>query len=278
MTTVKSITDLNLCLVKNLHIIQSQKIDLIVGIPRSGIIVSSLLSTHLQLPMADLESYLSGNYFIKHGQTQPVSSNMKILLVDDSINTSRQMRIAYEKVKSKYPAHTVIRFAVYSSKKTKDYDIDIALEQCPLPRAFQWNFWKHKDLKNWATDLDGVLCRDPLAKIENDKGGPKLLQFYKTADKKFPLQQKIKYIITARFERYRSVTEEWLRKNNIQYDNLIMKPDDCKLTHAQFKAQTLNRLSDVKLYIESNDKQAKAIFENTKLSVWCTDTQRAYNK
>lgn len=273
---IKSITDLNLTIVNNLHLISKLDIDLIVGIPRSGLLAATLISTHLQKPLTDIETYISKKAFYKSGEYIDISkSNLKVLLVDDTINQGTQMREAFNRIKNTNYNHSILRFAVYKSNKTKSEDIDLSLETCPNPRAFQWNLWKHPSLEKWGTDLDGVLCRDPIWKLENDRG-PKLIEFYKTADKKFHLERKIKYIITSRLERHRSVTEDWLSKNNISYESLIMKPDTCTLTHEEYKTSVLNSLNNLELYIESDYKQAKFIAENSNITVWCVDSQTTF--
>jgi orotate phosphoribosyltransferase len=275
----RSIEHLNLAIVNKLDKIRSLNIDLVVGIPRSGMLPASLIATHLQLPFVDVDGYNSNRWYIRNKKvTVPsdIPSNpLRVLLVDDSINTGNAMRNVLGSLRKSND--TVIKFAVYGSPKNKSEDIDFVCEECPLPRAFQWNIWKHNDAKNWATDMDGVLCRDPNKK-ENDKG-PRLEQFYKTADTKFLFTKPIKYIITSREERFRKVTEEWLSQNNIAYEKLIMKPTSNpggNQSHAEYKANTLNNLSDVIFYIESDPKQAKIMSQLVKIPIWCIDNQKLY--
>lgn len=276
MITVKSIYDLNLTIVNNLHLITKLDIDLIVGIPRSGMLVASLLATHLQKPMTDIDDYLLGYAFEKSGnQIDITAQKMNVLLVDDTINIGTQMKKIVDRLSTISYDHNIIKFVVYKSNKTPNNAIDVFLETCPNPRAFQWNLWKHPSLSKWATDLDGVLCRDPIWKVENDRG-PKLIEFYKTADKKFHLSHPIKYIITSRLDRHRMITEEWLSKNNIKYGTLIMKPESSTLDHYEFKVEALKSLSDVELYIESDVKQAKLISSKISIPVWCVDSQTTY--
>lgn len=273
---VKSISDLNLAIVQQLHVLTKLDPDLIVGIPRSGTLVASIIATHLQKPMTDLESYLQGRAFYKSGKLINIAQpGLKILLVDDSINQGTQMREAFSSVQKSGFGHTITRFAVYQSNKTQSQDIDLALETCVNPRAFQWNLWKHVSLKRWAIDMDGVLCRDPIEKIENDRG-PRLIEFYKTADAKFPLQGTVNYIITSRLEKHRAVTEQWLHEHGIKYNCLIMKPIDSDQSHEQYKTDVLKQLSDVELYIESSERQAKFIARHAGITVWCTDLQTTY--
>lgn len=275
----RSLEDLNLAIVKKLHTIRSLNVDLIVGIPRSGMIPASLIATHLQLPFTDVDSYNSNRWYVRNKKitvpTDIPNNPLQILLVDDTINTGNAMRNVVRSLKKSNDM--IIKFAVYGSPKNKIEDIDFVCEECPLPRAFQWNLWKHTQASNWATDMDGVLCRDP-SKKENDKG-PRLENFYKTAESKFLFSKPIKYIITSREERFRIVTETWLTFHNIKYEKLIMKPSGSSGgTHAnaEYKTSVLNSMAKVELYIESDVEQAKIISQNTGIPTWCIDNQKLY--
>jgi orotate phosphoribosyltransferase len=275
----RTISDLNLAITKKLHDIRQLDIDLVVGIPRSGMLPATLIATHLQLPFTDIDSYNSGRWYVRHKkltvpQDRPQTS-ARVLLVDDSINTGHAMRSAVSTLEKNND--TVIRFAVYGSIKTASTDIDFVCESCALPRAFQWNIWKHQRAQHWATDMDGVLCRDPTKK-ENDRGA-RLEHFYHSVSAKYRFSKPIKYVITSRLDRYREITARWLDINGIKYDQLIMKPDHVARGndhHATFKASVINELRDIELYIESDPAQARIISTLTGIPVWCTDNQTLY--
>lgn len=275
----KTIEHLNLAIVNKLDKIRSLNIDLIVGIPRSGMLPASLIATHLQLPLIDVDGYNYNRWYIRNKKVTVPSDipnkPLRILLVDDTINTGNAMRNVLGSLRKSND--TVIKFAVYGSPKNRPEDIDFICEECALPRAFQWNLWKHKESKNWATDMDGVLCRDP-SKRENDRGS-RLEQFYKTAEPKFLFSNPIKYIITSREERFRKVTEEWLSKYNIKYESLIMKPSGVSggnEAHAKYKADILKKEKGIQLYIESDQRQANFISQQTTIPIWCIDNQKIY--
>jgi hypoxanthine phosphoribosyltransferase len=275
----RSIEDLNLAIVNKLDKIRSLHIDLVVGIPRSGMLPASLIATHLQLPFIDVDGYNSNRWYIRNKKITVPSDipnkPLRVLLVDDTINTGNAIRNVLGLLRKSND--TIVKFAVYGSPKNRPEDIDFVCEECPLPRAFQWNIWKHNDAKNWATDMDGVLCRDP-SKKENDKG-PRLEQFYKTADTKFLFTKPVGCVITSREDRFRKVTEEWLSQNNITYEKLIMKPTGNpggNQAHGKYKADILNQLPEIQLYIESDPKQANIISQLVNIPVWCTDNQKLY--
>lgn len=275
----KTLNDLNLAIATKLSDIAKLKPDLVVGIPRSGMMPASIIATSLQIPFTDVEGYIHNRYYDRQGK-QTVAKDLptarkNVLLVDDSINSGKAMKLVVDSLLDK--KDNIIRFAVFGSPKNKPTAVDFTCEIVGLPRMFQWNIWKHPNLIQCATDMDGVLCRDPSKQeIKRD-----FHKFLRTAEPLYPINKPIKYIITARKEVYRTETEEWLQKNNIPYEKLFMKPTDYKAgdqVNAGYKAEVINTyIDDIKLYIESNDKQAKQIAEQVPIPVWCTDSQKIYN-
>jgi uncharacterized HAD superfamily protein len=238
-------------------------------------IPASLISTYLQIPLTDIHSYSNGLFWTRKGKKNNLDKDKKlnILLVDDTIHTGGSMNSAYNEIKSLYN-NNIIRFAVYSSADTKNEDIDFVCELCPGPRVFSWNIAKHHLWRNWGTDLDGVLCRDPSAKERSDD--TTLFNFYQSADLRFPILREIKLIVTSRREKFRNVTENWLKQNEISYQQLVMKPDvDINKKHHLYKFEILKN-AKLDLYVESEEKQARFISENANLLVWCTDTQKYF--
>lgn len=273
----KTYKDLDFEIIKNLPNIRKQgPFDLVVGIPRSGITPAAIISLHLQIPYADLTSYTNNLYSDKHGiQKQLTTEQKKILLVDDTVNTGKSIREALSHIRKTRKNDTITTFAVWSSELTKTNEIDIVCDHLQRPRLFEWNIWKNDKVKFCGFDMDGVLCRDP-EYHENDKG-QKLIEFYKTADPKFIPLHPVKYIITNRLSHHREITEKWLSDHNIKYQQLFMK-EDKKEPHIDHKTRRINQLGDMKMYIESDSRQAEKISKNVKIPVWCTDNQTLYKR
>ena len=76
----------------------------------------------------------------------------------------------------------------------------------------------------------------------------------------------IEAIITGREEKYRAITEKWLKQNNVKYKHLIMakKGEDGITT----KVNAIKRLKP-SVFWESDDFQAKMIFLKTGCRVLC---------
>ena len=273
---VRSFVDLNMAIVRNLHRIDRDSFDIVVGIPRSGLLVATLLATHMQKPLADVEGYVTGQSYRRYNIR--VSGN-RVLLVDDSSNKGRAMDWAVKRVKKR--AASITRLVVYGPYQVVNPKeiCDIWLEDCKGPRIFQWNMWKHIRLPRWSFDLDGVFCRDPTNE-ENDDG-PKYQEFINTVRPLFIPERPIGHIITGRLEKYRDSTDKWLKKHGISYRAMHMMPFETKAERmavggrGHWKAKILTELGS-EFFIESNPKQAEIISRLSGRPVWCTSTQSVF--
>ena len=280
----KTFEDLSKTVSNNLYKIPSD-VDLVVGIPKSGIMVASMIALHLNLPLTDLDSLESGKIFSSGSTKQrkdwikDPKEARKILIVDDSACSGNTFREAKEKLKKYKYKNKLIYLVVYVTDNSKDLP-DIYFENCDLPRMFEWNYMHHALLEKSCVDIDGVLCQDPTEE-ENDDG-EKYIKFISTVKPRVVPTRKIKYLVTTRLEKYRKYTEKWLKKNNIQYEQLIMmdlpsKAERVKLgNHGKFKGEQYKRLEDAILFIESNERQAPVIADVSGKDVFCVDNGKFY--
>jgi len=94
--------------------------------------------------------------------------------------------------------------------------------------------------------------------------------------------ERISYLVTSRLEKYRKETELWLKKNEIDYEKLIMlnlpsKEERLKLgAHAEHKANAYKK-SGLELFVESDPKQAFDIHQITKKPVFCVNNNKMYD-
>jgi uncharacterized HAD superfamily protein/adenine/guanine phosphoribosyltransferase-like PRPP-binding protein len=278
----RSVSDLNEAIVSNLALIP-RDIDLVVGVPRSGLLAANLLSLALNVPMSDLDSFLDGREYTS-GSTKPVrrftdqSRRRKILLLDDSISSGKAMREARARIDRARVDADIVFAAVYGIRDQHP-EADLVLEKVDLPRLFQWNFMHHKILEQACVDIDGVLCLDP-SEDENDDGAA-YLEFLKNAVPYHATTRKIGWLVTSRLEKYRPQTEAWLANAGIAYDNLIMldlasKQERQKLgVHGSFKAEFYRHCASP-LFIESDVRQAEVIAAKSGKQVLCIETHQMH--
>lgn len=65
----RSITDLNSTILRNIHRLL-RGLDLVVGVPRSGLLAANLLALLANLRLSDLDSYVEGGVYTS-GVTKP---------------------------------------------------------------------------------------------------------------------------------------------------------------------------------------------------------------
>ncbi|MFO7704089.1 MAG: phosphoribosyltransferase, partial [Halopseudomonas sp.] len=142
--------------------------DLIVGIPRSGMLVASIIALKLNLPLTDLYSFVRNdeltrgntrNY--KHHALAKTQDAKKILLVDDSIASGNSMCEAQAKIREVYLG-AVVTMVVFA-KKHNIGESDAYFERFKTPGMFEWDILHHLFLTLRCLDIDGVLCVDPTA-------------------------------------------------------------------------------------------------------------------
>ena len=269
--------DLAHCIRQNLYKIPDD-IDLVVGIPRSGMIPAYIVALFMNKKCCSLDEFIAGinssNGF-RNITDKPVHN---VLVLDDSIFSGKEMSRVREKL-SVFTDYKFTYMAVYARTQSASL-VDIYLEIVDGCRVWQWNYLNHSISQTACFDMDGVLCVDPTDEQNDD--GEKYETFIQTAKPLYIPNYKIRAIVTSRLEKYRELTENWLKKNGVQYEELIMldlpsAAERQKLgCHAQFKADVYKRLTDASIFIESNQKQAKEIATLTGKKVLCVETDEIY--
>lgn len=280
----KSIADLNTDIIQGLHLLPDD-VDLIVGIPRSGMLAASILATHSHLPLIDVDGFLQGRpaWF---GRTKRKRGTEKVeawrnsqdaknpLLFDDSVHSGLSIEDALQSVHQLDPNKKFTTGSVYVKPESEN-KIDLYFKKLDLPRIFEWNLMHHVILSQSCVDIDGVLCRDPSSE-ENDDG-PKYIDFIMNVQARHSPSIDIGWLVTSRLEKYRKETEQWLKNNNIKYNNLLMldlgsAEERRKLgIHASFKAKSYKK-SQARLFIESSYRQSVDIAKLSGKCVLCYET------
>jgi len=261
-----------------LHVLPSN-FDLIVGIPRSGLLVANILALHMNRQLTDVDGLIDGRtlgagYRYEEPRAARRKTCRRVFVVDDTINSGREMERVRAKIVTANLQDEVFFGALYTTPGSERL-VDYSYRALPQPRVFEWNIFHHSILSSACVDIDGVLCRDPTPD-ENDDGD-RYKAFIEQVGVSLQPTQKIGYLVTCRLEKYRSQTEDWLHRWDISYDHLIMMdyPDkEVRVRegrHAIFKADAYNR-TDALLFIESSPSQASEIARRAGKPVLCVET------
>lgn len=242
-----------------------RSVDLVVGIPRSGMLVASMIALARNLPLADLDQFLDGRVMrsgTTRSQRQAAAAEARhVLLVDDSCRTGAAMTAARRRVDSTSEGMRYTTCVVYGVPGANP-GVDLLLETVPEPRVFEWNVLHHPTIDRACVDIDGVLCVDP-TDAENDDGSA-YRRFLAGARPLHIPSRVIGTLVTSRLEKYRPQTEAWLERHGIRYRSLRMLdcPDASTRRalglHGSFKASVYAAL-DSPLFIESELHQAREI-------------------
>ena len=259
MIHFRSVSDLSQLVRSSLHRVP-RDVDVVIGVPRSGMLVANMLSLALNLPLADVDGFTEGRLLAagktrRHAKLDAGFDQLKrALVVDDSIRTGAAMEEAMATLRAKCPNVQFTRLVAYQSNEVARDASDIVLEIVPEPRVFEWNVMHHSVLANSCVDIDGILCCDPTAEQNDD--GERYEQFLLAAEPLYLPTKPIRMLVSSRLEKYRSQTEEWLARHQIIYDQLVLldlpsaKERREKGNHGQFKGSVF-RKSDASLFIES---------------------------
>lgn len=257
-------------------------IDLVAGIPRSGLLPANLLCLHLDVPVTDIDGLCDGRIFDTGSRFEGGDSFSEIdsvLVIDDSVLTGGQMTETRDRLATYDFPFDITFAAAYISRRGHQY-VDHWCEFVPSPRIFEWNILHHTKLCDFCVDIDGVLCRDPTPE-ENDDG-PNYREFLTTVEPDLLPKQRIGWLVTSRLEKYRPETEQWLADHGIEYDSLVMMdlPDmetrRKQGNYGQYKADVYTSV-DADLFIESDPSQAAEICRKANRPVFCYDTNEMLN-
>lgn len=252
--------------------------DLVVGIPRSGMPPASLISLYLDLPVSDVEG-LAERRIMQSGKryegTLDFEEVRRVLVVDDSVNSGRQMRESKARIEEMDITDIDVDYAAVFVTLTGTQFVDYWWEVVDMPRVFEWNLLHHPKLRNFCVDIDGVLCRDPFPE-ENDDGA-RYRTFLETVAPEYLPTKRIGWLVTCRLEKYREETEAWLQRHGIEYDHLVMMDLPDKQTRhelgnrSEYKAAVYEDVG-AELFIESSMRQATEIARLTGKPVYCIET------
>ncbi len=255
-----------------------QRYDLIVGVPRSGMLIASLIALKLGRPLTTPDLFQQGRYWKSQEDKNPaeLGNNSRILLVDDSIDSGRSMQEAVDAIRAIDSDIEVTRACLIATEASKSA-VDLYHKVITPPRTFEWNLLHRKVASHLprgrlAVDLDGVLCANLPPGVDGDEN--LYLQALSRANPYMIPSFDVDAIITCRLEKYRPQTEEWLQKHRVRYGELLMWDLPSKAERRdRFEQHKVKQLLRVKpdMFWESNWDQAQSIWSETRIPTLCVD-------
>lgn len=269
----RSINDMNNLIKSNLSKFIMINADLIVGVPRSGMLPANLVALYLNKPFTDLDSFAEERIYSCGNRVKNQIKEIKnVLVIDDSIGLGAQIKITKNKLKHLENKYNFIHAAIFARSQSKHL-VNIYCEVVDGPRIFEWNMFHHDFIETACVDIDGVICENPV--IDDD--GPEYIKQITFAKPLYIPSRKIKTLITCRLEKYRKITEDWLSLFDIKYDKLIMlnlPNKEARIKwgkHGEYKANEYKK-PYYNFFIESSLAEAKIIKCITNKPVFCIET------
>ena len=254
----------------------------VVGIPRSGMLVAPIVATLLNKALYTISNgeIQVCNYSSSFGgkrMNHYKESGGKLLFLDDTAYTGKEMR----NIRAKYPNN--IYSVMYLNPSAEKY-VDIFGMYLNSPHYLDWHFFNSNFPESTVFDLDGIFCPDvPIEKAENEILYKKYINEVGTIAHRIPNLHPCLSIATARLEKYRGVTESWLKRNGIKYGSLYMyqgtkeeRDSNFYKNVSEYKTSIFIN-SDARIFIESDDLLARQIAIKSKgKKVVCPDSGKVY--
>lgn len=239
----------------------------IVGVPRSGLITASIIAVELNLPLYSFngKELVLLSSFSEYGGCRMEHFNQSgdcLLFIDDTSSSG----FAAKNIKELFPESI---FAVTYSTPVGTKHVDHYGEILENPHILEWNFFNSLHVQHALFDIDGIFCKNVPIEILNDE--EKEIAWLETVEpylERIPKLFKAKALVTGRLERYRDVTEAWLKRHGFNYNKLIMFPtereEERNLKHhfvvGQYKGEIAKKMF-AKFFVESEMPEAKIIKE-----------------
>jgi len=248
--------------------ISKMQISGIVGIPRSGMLVSSICATSLNLPL----------YTLSQGEIVPCNSisefggfrmlgykpnSGKLLVLDDTVFGGNTLQKIKTSLGNDY------HYGALYVRPDLIEKVDIFGKELEKPHLLEWHFFNSTHTENTLFDLDGVFSPNvPMSCCADNDKYEEYISNVEPFYHRLPKVHKLKAIVTGRLDKFRKITEDWLKKYDIEYEDLIMFPTEKEkqrdANHVQevgiYKADVYKR-SDGHFFMESEKSEGAIIKE-----------------
>jgi adenine/guanine phosphoribosyltransferase-like PRPP-binding protein len=263
-----SVEDLMLWTENFIKTIPSSSFDVIVGIPRSGLLVANIIALKLGKPLTTPEHFIKQEVW--KSKLMPDKSFKNVLLVDDSVTSGVTLQSHLKNLQSLGNGFNIKTAAIITTEIAKA-KVDFYYKILEHPRVFEWNLLHSKKGKT-ASDLDGVICENCPPYVDADE--EKYLSWLRNAKPYLIPNFELDAIVSSRLNKYRSITEEWLAKHGVKYSKLFLwdlpSKSERKGKHAQNKVEILLKIKPNSFW-ESSEWEAREIFRKTRIPTLCID-------
>lgn len=272
------------CIRRNLWKVPSD-VDLIVGIPRSGMIPALMLAELVNKRCADLDTFIEGRcmcYGTRGGMMRRGKEG-KVFVIDDCVCSGKSIDKVREQLLPMVGEYDIVYGCVYAESSKVEEHVDVYFEdisQSDKVYMKEWNilhlFKNRTKASMW--DIDGLLCKDPPC----DQNLAAYESYLSNAIPMIIPTNRVGALVTYRLEKYRGVTEEWLKKQGVEYGELMMfnAPDrDARngtISSAKYKANLYRSASWAQMFVESDRKQAEKIYQLSGKPVFCYENGKLY--
>jgi len=280
-----TLNDLTAAVRKNIHKIPHD-IDFVIGVPRSGMIVASIISEYINVPLIDIDGFKNGEkprggdrlLMVQRKETK------KVLVVDDTCNSGKAMNKAKDKLQG-YDYEFIYLVAFLEGKGSDCIDIyleDVRKYTKNFPIVlYEWNVMAHYPFvtQRCMYDIDGVFCVEP----PDERNTAEYEEYIKSATPLFVPTVPIGAIVSYRLSKYQEITENWLKEQGIKYNAIFMfnansyeERAKSGLSPEQMKGMIYKNNPVAMLFIESDDWQAMNIHQISGKPVLCIETNKLY--
>lgn len=287
-----TINDLNNTIRRNFSRIP-HNIDFVLGVARSGMLPATIISEYLNVPLCDVDSFIGGSNPTgglrlrlkgESRSTASESGKTRVLVVDDTIFNGNSMR-ATKKALTNIKDIDFVYMVVYKEGKSEDVDIyleDISAEADPIV-LYEWNIFHHHPsiTSTFIYDIDGVLCVNP----PDERNEKEYMDYIRNAIPLFIPTSEIGAVCSYRLTKNMGITKDWLDSNGIKCGNIVMfnahtweMRDKTQISSEEFKAGYYKQQDWARLFIESDDRQAREIFRLSGKPVYCVESNKMYSK
>lgn len=282
----RSYDDMANCIRRNLWKVPAD-VDLIVGVPRSGMMPALMIAELLNKQCTDLDSFVCGRVmsYGSRGDMMRRGKPGKVVVIDDSVCSGLSLEKVREQLVPLASMNEISYGCVYAESEQAKQEVDFWFEditaQGKTAYLKEWNILHlyRNRMKRSMWDIDGLLCKDP----PDDRDRAAYEAYLPDAVPMVIPTNHIGALVTYRLEKYRSVTEDWLMRHGVDYGSLEMfnAPDretrNASVSSARYKARLYGAASWAQMFVESDMRQAERIFRYSGKPVYCYENGILYN-